>query len=111
MRKRAVWLESLISIWNCIKDPRQHILEKQRLICVDGDPFDFSGFHAMVAETRFLAATVFFLLFLALLLTVFKFFFTIWQLFYFENKPLRCTKAVWQIQQRPKTAWWSAATS
>jgi hypothetical protein len=64
----------------------------------------------MVVETRFLAATVFFLRFWASLLTVFKSFLPFGK-FFTSKTSLFDAQAVWQIRRWPKTVWWSAATS
>jgi hypothetical protein len=59
MREFAVLLENLFLIRIGSRDPRPHILVKQRLVGVGNEPLTFSGFCAMVAVTRFLVATVF----------------------------------------------------
>jgi hypothetical protein len=58
----------------------------------------------MAPAKHLLAAMVLFLQIWALLLTVFKFFFTIWQLFYFKNKPLQVTQTVLQMSATAKTS-------
>ncbi len=67
-------------------DPGQHILAKQFLIGVSGGPFASSGKLRMAPVKHLLAVTVFSLI-LDLALNSLLVFFTISQLFNFENKP------------------------
>jgi hypothetical protein len=71
MHKGAIMLENLFSIGICSRDPGQHFLAKQHLVHVSDVPYNFIVNLTMAAVTRFLAATVFFLWFWALLLRVF----------------------------------------
>jgi hypothetical protein len=53
VRELAILLENLISIRIGSRDPEQHILVKQGLVGIGGDPFAFSGNLAIVAATHF----------------------------------------------------------
>jgi hypothetical protein len=53
MRERAVLLENLFLIRIGSRDPRPHILVKQRLVGAGNELLAFSGFRAMAASTHF----------------------------------------------------------
>jgi hypothetical protein len=72
MPNRIILLKRLISIRIRSRDPGQHILEKQCLVGIGGEQFALSGYFAMAAGSRFLAAMVFFLWLWKLLLIVFR---------------------------------------
>jgi hypothetical protein len=75
------------------------MLAKQQ--CLEGVGSDFSGVVAMPAVEGLSGGDSMFLRFWASLLTFFKSY-SFWQLFYFENKPLRLTQAVSQTSAKAK---------
>jgi hypothetical protein len=75
------------------------MLAKQQ--CLEGVGSDFSGVVAMPAVEGLSGGDSMFLRFWASLLTFFKSY-SFWQLFYFENKPLRLTQAVSQTSGRQR---------